>query len=118
MEPTDTLQHLPEHLPRHSHLSELEHQPPGVADIRRAARSGLLVVIDEIGKMELCSWAFRHAVLEALDWAPKVLGTILMAPHPWADQVKRDPRVRLVEPTQENRSAVLPQVLGRLSALA
>ena len=31
MEPTDTLQDLPEHIPRHSHLSELEHQPPGVA---------------------------------------------------------------------------------------
>ena len=31
MEPADTLQHLPEHLPRHSHLSELEHQPPSVS---------------------------------------------------------------------------------------
>jgi hypothetical protein len=31
METGDTLQHLPEHLPRHSHLSELEHQPPRVA---------------------------------------------------------------------------------------
>ena len=31
MEPADTLQHLPEHIPRHSHFSELEHQPPGVA---------------------------------------------------------------------------------------
>ena len=31
MELGDTLQHLPEYLPRHSHLSELEHQPPGVA---------------------------------------------------------------------------------------
>ena len=31
MEPSDTLEALPEHLPRHSHLSELEHQPPGVA---------------------------------------------------------------------------------------
>ena len=31
MEPTDTLQHLPEHVPRHSHLGKLEHQPPGMA---------------------------------------------------------------------------------------
>ena len=30
MEPADTLQHLPEHFPRHSHFSELEHQPPRV----------------------------------------------------------------------------------------
>ena len=31
MEPGDTLQHLPEYLPAHHHLSKLEHRPPGVA---------------------------------------------------------------------------------------
>ncbi|MCH7553816.1 MAG: hypothetical protein IIC82_07460 [Chloroflexi bacterium] len=31
MEPANTLQHFPEHLPRHSNLGELEQQPPGVA---------------------------------------------------------------------------------------
>ena len=30
MESCDTFQHLPEYLPRHSHLGKLEHQPPGV----------------------------------------------------------------------------------------
>ena len=28
MEPADTLQHLSEYIPRHSHLCELKHQPP------------------------------------------------------------------------------------------
>ena len=32
MEPADTLQHLPEYLPGHSHLSKLEHQPPRVTN--------------------------------------------------------------------------------------
>ena len=35
MEPADTLQSAtggPEHIPRHSHFSDLEHQPPGVAN--------------------------------------------------------------------------------------
>ena len=31
MEPVDAIQHLAERLPRHSRLSELEHQPPDVA---------------------------------------------------------------------------------------
>ena len=31
-EPADKLKHLLGHLPRHSHLGELGHQPPGVAD--------------------------------------------------------------------------------------
>ena len=30
MEPADTLQHLLEHLPRHSHLCQLKHQPPSM----------------------------------------------------------------------------------------
>ncbi len=30
MEPSDTLQHLPEYLPGHSHLAKLKHQPPGM----------------------------------------------------------------------------------------
>ena len=38
MEPADAIQHLPEHLPRHSHLSEREHQPPVMA--RASGRRG------------------------------------------------------------------------------
>lgn len=93
----------------------------GVAAMRRAIRLGLVVVVDEIGKMELYSEAFREAVVEALEQGRRLLGTILLAPHPWADRVKRDPRVRLLSVTRDNRDAVLQEVLTWLtesSALA
>ena len=32
MEPADTLQALPEHLPRYGHLCKLKHQPTSVTD--------------------------------------------------------------------------------------
>ena len=32
MEPTDTLQHLPEHIPWYCYLSELKHEAPGVSN--------------------------------------------------------------------------------------
>ena len=38
MEPAHAIQHLPEHLPRHGHLGELEHQSPGMP---HQAASGL-----------------------------------------------------------------------------
>ena len=48
MEPGDTLQHLPEYLPGHCHLSKLKHQPPGMPHhpqtqsyMRRRAMEGM-----------------------------------------------------------------------------
>src|SRR5262249_53832419 len=75
----------------------------GVPAIRAAVRARRLVVIDEIGKMELASAAFRAAVEEALARDARILGTILAAAHPWADTVKRHPSVTLIEVTAANR---------------
>lgn len=85
----------------------------GVPAIREAVRQGRLVVVDEIGKMELASPAFREAVEEAILSPAVVLGTILSAPHPWADRIRARPNVRLIPVTPANRDA-LPQELARL----
>ncbi len=81
----------------------------GVAAVRRAIKEEPVIVIDEIGKMELFSEAFRQVVLEALESGKKVLGTIMLKPHPWADEIKRRPEVNLVSLTRDNRQQVLIQ---------
>ena len=78
----------------------------GVAALRRDVRDCLVVVIDEIGKMELYSAAFRDAVIEALESGRCVVGTIMLAPHPWADAIKRRPEVEVVTVTRQSRQAV------------
>jgi nucleoside-triphosphatase len=70
-----------------------------------------IVVIDEIGKMELFSRSFREAVLEAIASGKRVLGTIMLKPHPWADRIKQHPGVKVVPVTKMNRSQVMDQVL-------
>ncbi|MBI3456381.1 MAG: NTPase [Candidatus Rokubacteria bacterium] len=85
----------------------------GVPAIRAAVREGRLVVIDEIGKMEMASGAFRQAVEEVLRSQATLLGTILTASHPWADRIKGDRAVRLIEVTPANREA-LPRELASL----
>jgi nucleoside-triphosphatase len=85
----------------------------GVPAIRAAVEAGHLVVVDEIGKMEAASPAFRQAVEEALRSPAIVLGTILAAAHPWADGIKADPVVTLIPVTLANRDA-LPAELARL----
>jgi nucleoside-triphosphatase len=85
----------------------------GVPAIRAAVAAVHLVVIDEIGKMEAASPAFRAAVEEALRSPAPVLGTIMAAAQPWADAIKADPAVTLVPVTRANRD-VLPAELARL----
>ena len=86
----------------------------GVPAIREAVRAGRLVVIDEIGKMEMASDAFRAAVEEALRSEVPILGTILAAPHPWADRIKAHPAVTLIDVTPANRDGLPAELARRL----
>ena len=82
----------------------------GVSALERAAQQRLLVVIDEIGKMELFSDSFRDTVSRIIDGDYRVLGTIMLNPDPWADTIKNKPRVKLVEVTRTNHQAVLAEL--------
>ena len=88
----------------------------GVSALRKAAQECDLVIIDEIGKMELFSANFREAVLQIIDSGKRVLGTIMLNPNPWADAIKRKPQVNLVEVTRANYHQVLEQLMHWLKA--
>jgi nucleoside-triphosphatase len=90
----------------------------GVAALEAATREADLVVVDEIGKMEFCSARFLGALEAALASPKPVLGTILQAPHPWADAVKRRPTVELYRLTPRNREDLKDALLARLRAEA
>lgn len=84
----------------------------GVPAIERAIQAGGLVVIDEIGPMELYSARFKEAVLRAVESGRPVLATIMRRPNPWADGLKRRPGVRLIEVTMANRDALPEQLVA------
>ncbi len=88
----------------------------GVSALHRAAQQCDLVVVDEIGKMELFSANFREAVLQIIDSGKRVLGTIMLSPNPWADAIKHKPQVNLVEVTRANYQEVLEELLCWLNA--
>ena len=83
----------------------------GVPALLKAAQQCDLVVIDEIGKMELLSDSFREAVSQMIDSGKKVLGTIMFNPHPWADAIKRRPQVNLITVTRANHHQILEELL-------
>jgi nucleoside-triphosphatase len=86
----------------------------GVAAINQAIEISDLIVIDEIGKMELFSPRFRQAVMKAIDSGKKVLGTIMLNPNPFADEIKRHPEVKVVQLTRANNEEMLREILGWL----
>jgi len=88
----------------------------GVAAIDQAIQQCDLVVIDEIGKMELFSAQFREAVLRLLQSEKKLLGTIMLSPNPYADAIKRQPQVNLITVTRANHQPVLEELRDWLNA--
>lgn len=65
-----------------------------------------LIVIDEIGKMELFSDQFRNRVLQALGTG-KVIATIMEQSHPFTDAIKNRDDVELVTVTEETRDELV-----------
>jgi len=86
----------------------------GVSALRQALKESDLIVIDEIGKMELLSPPFREAVWQAIDSGKRVLGTIMLNPHPFADEIKHHPQVKTLLVTRANRDEVLGDLLNWL----
>lgn len=74
----------------------------GADSIRRAAAGKRLVVIDEIGTMEVFSEEFRKALAECLNSPSKVLATIRYNSQPFTDEVKRMPGTSLLVLEREN----------------
>jgi len=90
---------------------------PAPAFAREAALAHeQIIIVDEIGPMELFSARFYELVLQMLDRDVAVTGTIVQRPHPLAGRVKAHPRVRLWPVTLENRDGLGEELWAALAA--
>jgi nucleoside-triphosphatase len=81
-----------------------------VPALEKAYRECDVVVIDEIGKMELFSDRFKEVVLEIISSGKRVLGTIMFKPDPWADKLKKKSQVNLLHVTHSNHADMLEKM--------
>lgn len=91
----------------------------GVRAILSACEGADLVVIDEVGPMELYSDAFKRAVLRALDGERIVLGTIhYKVRSGFTNMIRGRGDVEVIEVTYENRArlprAIADEILRRM----
>lgn len=82
----------------------------GVDALREAVRERQLVVIDEIGPMEIRSRIFCDVVSEALDSGVPILGTITARSFPFTDTIKNRPDITLVAVRSENRERLVSEL--------
>lgn len=83
----------------------------GVKEIEEGLRENCILVIDEVGKMELFSQKFRRVLLEALDSEQKVLGTILFSPHPFCDKIKKRQDTKVFDLSKSTQKEIKEEIL-------
>jgi nucleoside-triphosphatase len=89
----------------------------GVKEVQMCLMEKKIIVIDEIGKMELLSPQFQEVVEKALNADNPVLGTITLAHHPFAQKVKDREDVKIFEVTKENRDEVFKTLTKELKKI-
>jgi nucleoside-triphosphatase len=87
----------------------------GIAAIYEAMEHKELVVVDEIGPMQLYSDRFKQAILDAVRSSHPLLGTIVSRPYPWADELKLCPSVEIRDITLDNRDDLVAELISVLS---
>jgi nucleoside-triphosphatase len=83
-----------------------------------APEPGVVVVVDELGKMELASAAFRDVVSVLWDRDVAVLATVQLHRHPLTDALKRRRGVQVLRVTEQTRDALPERLVARLRTVA
>lgn len=69
-----------------------------------------VVVVDEIGKMELLSDAFRAAVTAIMGQDRSILATVHVFRHPFTDALKARPDVEVIEVHRARRAGLAEKI--------
>ena len=82
----------------------------GIAALRDGLRKAELIIIDEIGRMEMYSQQFQKEVVKVLDAPVSVLGVIQKYSTPFLNTIRERKDVNIIVVTHDNRE-ILPEKL-------
>jgi nucleoside-triphosphatase len=87
-----------------------------VTSLEQALQEKSLVIIDEIGPMEILSESFKRIVLKVLDSDALVVGSIVSRRMTFTDGIKARPDVSVVKINKHNRNGVVHHVVAQIRA--
>ena len=86
----------------------------GASSILKAVKNADIIIVDEIGPMELFSFNFKEAVMNVLDSGRMMMGTIhYRTRDPLISTIKAREDVQILEVTRENRKSLHTVLVGR-----
>jgi len=80
-----------------------EFEEIAIPSIEEGIKKGEIIIIDEIGKMELYSKKFRQLVIKALESSNNVIATIPEYRNEFLEKIRKREDVKIVKITRENR---------------
>jgi nucleoside-triphosphatase len=87
----------------------------GVTELEKALDTPSVILIDEIGKMELYSNRFKEVLLHCFNSDQRVVATIMSRPHSVVDKLKSRQDVDLLKVTLKNRNQLVWKIIDRIS---
>ncbi len=89
----------------------------GGGRLRRAGVGAELIVMDECGRLERDAREFQAEVLRTLDGDTPVLGVVRQDAGGWTEAIHAHPKVRVMTVTEENRDALVQELLAHYRAM-
>lgn len=88
-----------------------------VPEMHTALAKKRLLIIDEIGKMELHSVEFKNLLTKIFCADVPFIGTILLKSHPFCDRLKKSPGTEMIILEKGNLNRTLTSIMDKLKEL-
>ena len=85
--------------------------------LEESVNSEKIIIIDEIGPMELLSDKFTEVVNNIIQGTNNVLGAIFLKEHERVDKIKAIEGLNIINVTLENRDAVCEQICQSINSI-
>jgi nucleoside-triphosphatase len=85
--------------------------------INTSLSSNKVIIIDEIGPIQLLSTKFKQEIYNILASPNWVVGTIFYNKHPDADEIKKAPGIKLFRVTSECRDIIIEDIFHDIQGL-
>jgi len=91
-----------------------EFEEIAIPSIKKGIKEGKIIIIDEIGKMELYSNEFRRMVIQALDSPNIVIATIPTYKNEFLEKIRQREDIEIHEITREDREKLWHYLIKKI----